>query len=102
MPLDDHAVDGADLVRKDNEDVADAHGIETNVLDAAVETGVRDRRHSTGQRVQDGRGAADGEGFERLASRQHEDDERASQVLAKHHSRDDGDASQEIGAELTP
>ena len=36
VALDDDAVHGADLVREHDELVADAHGVERDVLDAAV------------------------------------------------------------------
>ena len=60
----------------------------------------RDGGHAPGQGLQDGRGAAHGVGFQRLPAGEHEHDQRAGQVLAEHHRGDDGDAGQQIGAEL--
>ena len=59
-----------------------------------------DGGHAAGQRLQDRRGAADGVGLQRLAAGEHEHDERAGQVLAEQHRRDDGDAGQQVGAEV--
>ena len=61
-----------------------------------------DERHATRQRLQHGRSASDGVGLERLAAREHQHDQRPGEVLAEQDRRDDGDAGQQVGAELAP
>ena len=61
---------------------------------------MRDRRHALGQRREHRRGAAHGVAFQRFAAGEHQHDERAGQVLAQQHRRDDRNAGQQIGAEL--
>ena len=61
---------------------------------------MRRRRHAPGQRREHGRGAAHRVRLQRLSAREHQHDERAGQVLAEEHRGDDGDAGEEIGAEI--
>ena len=59
-----------------------------------------ERWHSSCECQQCGGGPAHGVGFESLAAGQHEHDERARQVFPEHDRRDDGNAGQQVGAEL--
>ena len=61
-----------------------------------------DERHATRERLQHRGRAPERERLERLAARQHQHDERAGEVLLQQHRGDDGDAGQQVGAELAP
>ena len=61
-----------------------------------------DERHSTCERLQHRGRASEREGLEGFSARQHQHDKRAGEVLLQQHRGDDGDAGQQIGAELAP
>ena len=96
------AVHRADLVREDDQRVADRHRVERHVGELPIPLAVCHRGHAPGQRRQHGRGAANGVGLQGLPAREHEHDQRTGQVLAEHDRRDDRDAGQQVGAELAP
>jgi hypothetical protein len=52
-------------------------------------------------RPQHRRGFGDGKPFQRVAARQHQDDNRAGEILAKQGGRDDGNAREVVRAELS-
>ena len=85
---------------KDDQRVADRHLIQGTSAIAPSCLRWACGGHAPGQRLQDRRGAAHGVRFERLAAREHQHDQRAGQVLAEQDRRDDGDAGQQVGAEL--
>lgn len=62
---------------------------------------VRDGRHPLCQRLQNRRSTPYGVGFERFSSREHEHNQRTGQVFAEQGRCDNGNASQQIRAELT-
>ena len=91
-------------MREDHEGVADRDGVERRVGDVPVPLAVGGGGHALGQRGQDGRGAADGVGLQRLAAGEHEDHQRARQILVgdDQNGSNDRDSGQEVGAELAP
>ena len=101
VALHDGPVDRADLVRKDDQVIADGDRVERHVLDRPAGAAMRDRGHPARQRLQHGRGAPDGERFQRLPAGQHQDDEGAGQVLAQQRGGDDRDPGEQIGSEAS-
>ena len=61
-----------------------------------------DERHSTRERLQHRGRASERERLERFSAGQHQHDKRAGEILLEQHRGDDGDAGQQIGAELAP
>ena len=61
-----------------------------------------DEGHPTRECLQDRGGACQRERLEGFAARQHQHDKRASKVLLEQYRCDDGDAGEQIGAELAP
>jgi hypothetical protein len=74
--------------------VADPHGVQRDVLDATVRAAMRNERHPPGQGMENGGGAADGIGFERLTAGEHQHDDRTGEILVEQHRADDGQAGQ--------
>jgi hypothetical protein len=87
-------------VREDHQRVADGNPPQGHVRHLAVLAAVGHRGHAASQCLQHGRGAAHRVGFERLAAGEHQHDQRAGQILAEQGRRDDGNAGQQVRAEL--
>jgi len=99
VPLNDFAVDRADLVREHGQLVARDDLIDRDVLESGADAAVRDGRHAARQRAEDRRRLRDGELLERVPAGQHEDDDGAGEVFAEQRGRNDRDTGQVVGAE---
>ena len=100
MALDHHAIRRTDLMRIDHEGVTHRDVRQRHIQHFRRPFPVGDRRHPFGQRGQHRRGAAQRVALQRLTSGEHQDDDRAGQVLAQQDGRHDGNAAQQIGAEF--
>ena len=92
------AVHRADLVRQDDDRVADSHLREHDVGQAGGRLAMGERRHPPGQGVEHVAGPADGTRFERLTPREHQHNEHAGEVFTQENARDDRQAGQQVGA----
>ncbi len=102
VAVDDDAIDRADLMRVHDQLVADANLVQRHLDDLVIRATVCDEGHSTCERLQHRGRASEREGLEGFSARQHQHDKRAGEVLLQQHRGDDGDAGQQIGAELAP
>ena len=96
----DDAIDGAGFVGQNHDKIADGDISQGDVGHARAGHFVGDAGQAFGEGGQGGGGAADGIGFKGFAAGEHEDDHGAGQVFAQQGRGDDGDAGEEVGAEL--
>src|SRR5204862_2867852 len=102
VAFDDDAVHGADLVGKDLEEIADRYRVEADVDERVALPPVSNGGNPPGQGSEDGRGAAYRVAFESLAAGEHQDHDRAGQILPEYRRNHDGDGGQHVGAEVAP
>ncbi len=103
MTVDHVAVDRADLVREDDKAVADGDLVKRDIEHGTVAVSplpVSEGGHASGEGFQNRRGAPDSVGLDCLASRKHQDDQRAGKVFIKQDRGNDGNTRQQISAEL--
>ena len=82
MTVEHQAIDGTNLVREDHEFVIDLHIVGRDILDETRTPTMGNSRHSSRERLQDRRRAADRALLERGAACQHQHDQRPGEVLA--------------------
>ena len=87
-----------DLVWQHDNKIAHGNLREHNVGQAGGRLAMGERRHPPGQSVEHVAGPADGTRFERLAPREHQHDEHASEVFTQENARDDRQAGQQVGS----
>ena len=100
VALDDHAIRRTNLMRINHEGVTHRDLRQRHIQQFRRPFPVGNRRHPFGQRGQHRRGAAQRVTLQRFASGEHQDDDRASQVLAQQDGRHDGNAAQQIGTKF--
>ena len=100
MPLEDLAVNGADLMRMNEERVADRDLVERHVDDVGALLAVPDGRHPLRERFQDRRSGAKRVALERFASREHQHDDGTREIFAEDDRGDDRDAGQQVRSKL--
>ena len=94
------AVRRADLVRINHKRVAHGDVRQRHLGDPRVLFPVGDGWHALGQRREHRRCAAQGVALQRLAAGEHEDDDGAGEIFAQQHRSDNGNAAEQIRAEL--
>ena len=88
-------------MRIDDERVAHRDLGQSNIRDVRARFAMRNGGHAFRQSRKHRRGTAQGITLQRLATCEHEHDDGACEILAKHDRGDDGDTTEQIGAKLT-
>jgi hypothetical protein len=100
VTLDHRTVGGTNLVRKDDQHVADGDLTQADVGHPGEGLAVSHARHAPGQSFQHRRCASLGQAFERGSAGKHQDDDIGHQILAQERRRDDGNTGQQVAAEI--
>ena len=91
---------GRDLVRINNENVADRDVIERHIADNGVSFPMRDGGHALRQSAQHRRGIAQCVVLECLAAGEHQHHDRAGEIFVEQDRSDDRNPRKQIGAKF--
>ena len=100
MPLDDQGVNRTDFVREDGDVIAHGDLADGHVFERVPAPAVRNRRYPSGQRAQNGCRFRDRKMLEGVAAGEHQDNDRAGQILTEQDRRCYRNGGQMIRAEF--